>query len=316
MLTPRGGVSPRKSPLVGGGAAGPERGEESKVRIDLQEYQRKRFEGLSQHGFLNQDVIQTILSTLKNATVSGQTRARVQTLHLAKDYSYSRHQPPDKDALVIHDMYTFQPFAGTSTRIRLASRARELLEWLIGEQKVCVIAATCCMSTDRVFGEPTFASFMHLYAIFVPEKPSVPPSVWNAAFVKNLTAVPAWEERVVAGLRTGASHVTLCVLYKGAQYAALLPGDSGGDGGGEHKELVCAEPRHYLSLIPLEKSPKWVLDAKCATLVSWVLQTGYQWTLGMEVYTLAAAEEKGTTTTTYSYWANFIVLLQALQCFK
>ena len=290
MLTPRGGgsASPRKAPIA----------------VNLQDYQRKRFETLTIHGSLTQEVIQSVLSILKNATTCGQTHARVQTLHLAKDYTYSRRQPPDKDAHVIHDMLTLQPYGGTSTRIHLAARPRELVEWLIGEQKVRVIVATCCMSEARSFGEPTFASFMHLYAVLVPEK-QAGGGVWNAVFLKkslDASMVQGWNDRCLAALRIGASYFSVCVLYRGSDFSA-----AGGDTKGVPEELKCIQPRQHLTMVPHEKDPHWVLNEKCSTLVTWVDQAGYRWTIATEAY---VSEE--TKEVVHSIWGFFVVLLQPL----
>lgn len=266
-----------------------------KKLVDLQDYQRVRFEGLAIHGALTQDVIHTILSLLKNATIAGQTRVRVQTLHLARDYAYSRHQPPDATSLLIHDMLTFEPFTGTKTRIHLASRARELVEWLVGEQKVRVVAATCCMSDTKVFGEPAFASFMHLYAILVPEKQDVPPTVWNATFVRRSQSVQHWNDKCLAALRVGASFTHICVLYKGPDFNVLALSPSGGG-----SVFECVAPRHHLTMALLaQNGPGWVLkEDACSTLVAWVAQTGYKWTLTVDVQDVV--------------WAFFTVLLMPL----
>jgi hypothetical protein len=282
MKTPRGGgVSPRPGAST----------------ISLQEYQRVRFEGLAIHGALTQEVIQTILSLLKNATIAGQTRVRVQTLHLARDYAYSRHQQPDGSALVIHDMLTFRPYKGTTTRLHLASRARELMEWLVGEQKVRVIAATCCMSGEPIFGEPTFASFMHLYAILIPEKQSIPPTVWNATFVRRTQDVQHWNDKLLAALRVGASYANVCVLYWLSDYGAMVDPT-------QIPELECTTPRHHLTMEPLKKEG-WALTAGCSTLVAWVAQAGYKWTLVMDNHSITEKPE-------YSLWAYFCVLLMPL----
>ena len=201
-------------------------------------------------------------------------------------------------------MLTLQPYGGTSTRIHLAARPRELVEWLIGEQKVRVIVATCCMSEARSFGEPTFASFMHLYAVLVPEK-QAGGGVWNAVFLKkslDASMVQGWNDRCLAALRIGASYFSVCVLYRGSDFSA-----AGGDTKGVPEELKCIQPRQHLTMVPHEKDPHWVLNEKCSTLVTWVDQAGYRWTIATEAY---VSEE--TKEVVHSIWGFFVVLLQPL----
>lgn len=279
MITPRGGS--------GGAGQSPRQGHGE--IIDLASYQRKRFESLHVHGCFNQEVVQTLLSILKNASLAGQTHARVQTIHLATDYAYSRRQPADPKALVVHDTLTLLPFKGTLTRINLAARPRELTEWLL-EHKVHFMITTSCMS-ERVSDacEPTFANFMHIVAVFVPEEKEQ--SIWNSAFLKkslDSSMVTGWNEKCLAAIRTGAAHFAICILYHRLDYLEAK--------GEEDDEFCCAEPRTHLSMT-LIKDAHYRLDSKCKTLVNWARQIGYTWTLALAVD---------------AHWAYFTVLLDPI----
>jgi hypothetical protein len=281
MLAARGagGGSPRSTP---------ERG--SDLVIDFQAYQRKRFEGIHYQGSLTQEVIQSAISVLKVASGAGQTRARVQLLHLSTDYTYSRRDPPDEGAFVVHDAHTLKPHVGCRTRIHLAARAREFVDWLIGEQKVQVVLATwTTRDGGSVIGEPTFANFMHVIAVFVHEK--ISPSIWNAPFVKRSGDVTAWNEKCLAAIRIGVAHFAVCVLYHKSDYGKDKDGD-----------LVCVKPVYHLTMEPLKEDPQWKLDGTlCGSLVQWCTKIGYKWTLGISI--------------NHSNWAYFVVILDPINEF-
>ncbi len=264
------------------------------VLLDLASYQRKRFECLNAQGGLTQEVIQTLLSILKNATIAGQTHARVQTLHLAKDYAYSRRQPPDEKAHPVYDAQTLLPIQGTVTRVHLAARPRELTEWL-HEQKVHFIIATSCTAVPAKGCEPAFADFMHIIALFVPEKASINPSIWNSAFLQkslDQSMVTSWNEKCLAAIRIGASHFAVCILYYRLDYR-FMP--HGGETELDDSSLVCAAPRENPSMT-LAKDCCFKLESKCVTLVAWSRQIGYSWTLATGSHN----------------WAYFTVLLDPI----
>jgi hypothetical protein len=319
MLTPRGSLStsssgfgsprgritsPRTldansgdvSPLPQAGAAGA-----AGATIDMLTFQKHRCEGLTQHGKLNQDVIQAMQSTLKNAVAAGQTHARVQTLFLSQHYGYSRSLPYPKQAHIVHDDLTLEPMTNCLTRINLAPRARELTEWL-QEQGVHYICTSLNTTPKRTFGEPSLADFIFIVAVFIPQQQQqqedgrVP---WNVAFSsKVLDAPDVWNTRCVNAIRVGASYATICTLYYGMDFKVAFPEEP-------ETEYTCSSARVHPTMKPCNKRFQLVGD-KFKPLIVWVKQLSYSWTCVLETdYT---GEDGGVP-----QWAYFTILLNPLK---
>lgn len=222
-------------------------------------------------------MIQTMLSTMKNAILAGQTRARVQTFFMVTDYTLSK--VPNSESHAIYDVHTMKPFE--NVRVTLAARSRELTDWLL-QQRVHFIMATSCTSERTTFGQPNLANFMHVIALFVPE---MPPSLWNAAFLKDDDSERQWNERCAAAIRIGMPYFAVRILRYKHDYAETE--DTSG-------EFVCLQPRRHLTMELLDR-PHWKLNERYANLIAWSNQTGYKWTLSIG-----------------ENWAYFIVLLDPI----
>ena len=303
MKSPRG--SPRNfddsspPPQAGAAVAAP---------VDLLAFQKQRSEGLVKFGKLTQDVIQSINSTLKNAIAAGQTKARVQTLFLSQHYCYSRATPPHKSSLVIHDDNTLEPMDNCQTRIVLAERARELVEWL-QEQGIHYICTALCVQKNRVFGEPVLAPYLYIVAVFVP---SMEKLIWNTVYVnKDLNATSVWQTRTVNALRVGASHVVLGVLFFGMDFTLPSPALRAGEGGegaatplarsaSGVAEVDASTPRASTAsparsageavavgsvvLHPTLKPASYSISIKSRfkPLIEWITQQSFTWTCAMD----------------------------------
>jgi hypothetical protein len=267
MITPRGG---------GGGSP---RSFDNSAVIDFFAFQKERREGLTKYGSLNQEVIQQIQSTMKNALASGQTVARVQTLQLAYHYSYSRIEPFPKSSLVVHDDFTLEPLA---KRINLAARARELTDWLV-EQGLSFICS------GRVTRLNNLAPYIHVVVLFEPMLNASISSLINTAFSsKNLNDVNAWNTRCVNALRVGAMHAAICLMYVGVDFLFPPPEEAG-------KETHRIHPTMKPSPLTL------TLHNKFTPLLEWLKGTGYTWFAAFE-----NVEEKPA-------WAYFMVSFEPLK---
>jgi hypothetical protein len=276
--------------------------------MNVHEYQRRKFEGLlAADNKLTQETQQTMQTIIKNAMMCGQTHARVQTLRLASQYAYTFLDPPSPSAHVIHDTHTLAPMEGIRMRINLSSGARELTEWLL-RQGVCFVLASQRMMPERVYGEPVMTDYVHVMAVFVPEAGGAGGGVtsslsattprlltlWNTVYTQkclDASMIPAWNERCLFAMRAGCAHFVVCTLYRFADYDSSPAAT---------RELVCTRPRNHLTMALLVPDPKWALESKFSTLVSWCAQLGYAWTLG------ASGGDDSNA------WAYFIVMLDPL----
>ncbi|MBX9636219.1 MAG: hypothetical protein K2Q45_01555 [Nitrosomonas sp.] len=312
MITPRGALS-TSSTLISSprGGAVPVRTSSPRPQdepVDMLTFQKHRCEGLTLHGKLNQDVIQAMQSILKNAVAAGQTHARVQTLFLSQHYGYSRTLPYPKTSHIVYDDLTLEPMSKCLTRINLAPRARELVEWL-QEQGVQYICTSLNTSPKRVFGEPSLADHIYIVALFVPvqqqqqqqqQESQAPSFPWNAIYTfKNLENTEPWTTRCVNAIRVGASYANICILYYGMDFKVLPAAAAAAD----ESEYVCGMARLYPTLKPSTK--KIILNDKFKPLIAWVTQAAYEWTCLMD----PDGEEPDATPS----WAYFTVMLHPLK---
>ncbi len=120
---------------------------------------------------------------------------------------------------------------------------------------------------------------------------------WNTQYMYKClddSAIPTWNARCANAMRTGASHFAVCTLYRHCDYD--VPAADGA-----FSEMLCAKPLHHLSMTALDRCGPWVLEPKMATLVAWVHQHGFEWTL-----TMPDSE---------SEWAYFVVMLDPVERF-
>jgi hypothetical protein len=254
--------------------------------LDIAKFQKKKFECLTSEGELTQKVIQTVLSIIKNAMDAGQTHARVQTLFLSRHYTYNRVEPYASESIIIHDTTTFVPITHLKTRIVLASRAKEFMDWLTSLHLKVVCTSTCLENE-------TFATHMHMVVLFTPILvDGRVAGIYNGIFLTKClddSMVPDWNSRCLAAINAGCTYFTICTMYLEVDYKKQKALDE--------MELVVKSPREYLTMRLLENR-KWTLCNKFDVLVAWVKQLGYVWTL--------SAERDAN-------WAYFIVLLEPCQ---
>lgn len=251
--------------------------------LDIAQFQKKKFESLTSEGGLTQKVIQLVLGVIKNAMEAGQTHARVQTLFLSRHYTYNRLEPYASESFVVHDTNTFMPITHIKTRIVLAQRAKEFVDWLISLHLKVLCTSTC-------LDNETFATHMYVVVLFTPLLvDGRVAGIYNGVFLTKClddSMIPEWNSRCLSAINAGCAYFTVCTMYLEVDYKKQKPLDEA--------ELVVRQPREYLTMRFLEDC-KWTLCNKFDVLVAWVKQLGYTWTL--------SAEKDAN-------WAYFIVLLE------
>lgn len=243
--------------------------------VNLDDYQKRRFEFLRGAKELTQEMIKIVTSTLTNAVTAGQRVACIQTLELSTQYSYSRAEPHSRLSFVLHDMYSFQPIL-SGPRINLSARPLELAQWVQGKGYRVVCA------TQKDGG--AFAPFVNLYAIATPEVATN--ELINYPFAPT-PLESEWMTRVISAVRVGAMHTTICLMHVERDYSSVIS-----------TNFPCHEhPRDALTMQPVPESATFYLHEKWASLIAWVTQMPRAWTL-------AIVDEK---------YAYFVVLLQPIK---
>lgn len=274
---------------------------EETISINLLAFQRQRFETLAEtHGVLTQDVVTTLHSIIKSAMMAGRTHCLIQTLRIGKQFSYSSRAI--QDAHPVLNAHTMAPFTKGAQWARLNGQMDPLLQWL-RSQGIHFVCTTKQMERKLSFGQPSYAEFLHIEAVFIPEYTDLREqqghvlAIWNTVYMSKCldnSMISQWNQRALTAVRCGAGYFAVCTLYLESDYI---------EDNGELNHLACICPREHLSMRPLEPNPRWKLDSKFNTLVRWVLQLGYEWTL------CCAVGEKDRV----SNWAYFTVMLDPLE---
>lgn len=271
-----------------GGAAG------DTTNFDVIAYQKRKYECLAAAGGeLNGDVTQTVMTTLRNALLAGQTKCRVQTLRLASNqYAYCFRDTSTSH--LIYDTLTLVPYRDSKMRIVLESGVRRFTEWLL-ENRVHFICTTSRLSEV----DDSFANFLHIVAVFIPiegEGNHKGNTLWNNVYMQRAIGDErGWMERTLIGIRTGVAHFVMITVYYQVDYAPIKMVDKCDD------LLLCRKPRDHLTMTQLS-GRVWIMDSKFASLIEWVKKKGFNWTLAND----------GTDGCN---WAYFVVLLDPLNTY-
>lgn len=240
--------------------------------VNLDDYQKRRFEFLRGAKELTQEMIKIVTSTLTNAVTAGQRIACIQTLEITTQYSYSRAEPHSRLSFVLHDMYTFKPL---QARINLAARPLELVQW-VQSKGYRVICVTHPLTKDAI------SPFVNLYAIAMPEVTTN--ELINYPFAPSPNE-SEWMTKVISAVRVGAMHSCICLLHVERDYSSVIS-----------TNYPCTNvPRDALTMQPIEGAETtFFLHERWSHLIAWVAQMPRAWTL-------AIVDEK---------YAYFVVLLQ------
>jgi len=240
----------------------------------------RKYDSLATAGRLTQDVLQSVSSVLECAMACGQSHARVQRLHLEhRHFTYTYRD--DGGGHALRDSHTLCVLDGV--RVTVANTAViALLDWMRAQGLQFIFTGHVTRAA-QVFSAPALQPAIYVVAVFVPDGGGGAGRAqlqWNTVYMHKCvdsSAVPAWSARCAAAIRAGASHFALCTLYRGSDYNepsvdGVMP---------THHELVCVAPRHHLTMARLDPARTWVLEDRFTTLVAWVLQQSYTWTLCM-----------------------------------
>ena len=231
--------------------------------VDLASFQKERREGLTKFGSLTQDVIQTINSTIKNAIASGQMLARVQTLHLSQHYSYSSVQPFPFSSRPLHDDLTMEPF--TNTRVNLAERARELVEWLEDQEGIECICTCLKVKEELLFGKPSLADHMYIVALIKP------PAV-EVVFEQSI-----WMNKCYNAIRVGANVVHLHTIEKGKDFQIATDTTISAT----TLDFQCKRVCHFLTMQPIADKTL-ILHQHLKLLLEWIHESPFDWLVALQ----------------------------------
>ena len=232
--------------------------------MDIVGYEEKRQCCLIRHGGeLTQDVVATLLSTMRNAAIAGARFACLQRLELGKQYIYSRVEGSERTTYAIHDGWTMERVVSTKSRVLPVARVRDLFDWICarGLRVMCTAYVRDDLSDE---GEVIFEPFVNVYGIFVPH--SAPGSVVATYYEHRIQGAAEWQERIVASIRAGNAHCCMCILHLHKDFVEE----------GEGKVVA----RNYLTL-QLIPNRHFTLLPHLNELTDWCAQHGRRWILAL-----------------------------------
>lgn len=276
---------------------------------DIRSVLVRKTECIRIEGSFNQTAQDTISRILQNASACGFDTVRVQTIRLTKDYSYSyNHKEGEPDVFQVRDTHSLVIIPGLRMRVHLASRPRELVDWL-RQQELDVLITGRLVNPSTSAGEPSLADFLNVVAVYVPFKrslqmqgPQTIGSYYNAQYTEKTleaTAAKSWFERLSLATSAGGTKSILGVLYIGRDFG--IPAQGGG--GDDDDALLCKDVRQHLTWAKVEPDPGWVLRGRLLSLITWIHRLGFSWSL---IVPLPHKEPK---------WAQLVVLLEPLDTY-
>lgn len=342
MITPRG--TPRKrSPVPSPRNSSDPHGGGDVARVDLGRFQRSYMEIRVDKatGDISRRTRRRFTTVIENAMALGQTTAVLG--RLLEDRHFARSCAQNVDPLCrsapVRNMWTMLPLcraegdgdAGSPFIIHVNERLKSVLKWLLHSGVHYCFTSVMVEGGGLLVPYPaTMASWVLLTALFLPEFPTPQDqpgpllSLWNDVRTPkclDTTMYGVWVERVVKGIKAGATHVVLCTLHEG-DYEEYVESEYDWEAVEARgliwtRALVCAAPRDHLTMQPLaavayyaSRAPQWIVDARFADMVNWAVYHLWQWTLLFATAPSAKKENEGLVR--ISRWAYFAVLLDPL----
>jgi len=255
--------------------------------VDFARFQKERFEAFTlAKGKITYDVNKILHSVCRNAMLCGKTHFRLQTLRMPGAFSYTYNRKDDDTTHTIYHIHTLKPIADTTARVKLNKEyTKPLFDWL-REQGVHFYLTTHQMSNTTSFNNKPLANFVHIEAYLIPEdtdireKTGMILSLWNGVYtIKCLdqSMIGEWNKRLLSAFRTGAAHCVICTLYLESDYEDTPKNNK--NNLPIRNEYNVLNPRDHLTMELLNPMPDWSLKDKFTTLLSWVTQLNYKWTL-------------------------------------